>query len=572
MKQKILSLFLLTAILSIAMISAANDFTVSTNSLTLTKSINEVSFTVDNDNVDSGNKVIVPAFANIVDEDGHTIIITTSHPEVSSDSEQTITVKWTTLDPAGTELKDLALGTFGPVEITLTDTNESNNETITLNFISGFCDIGDFGDLEIIEIKDKKLDNEDEWDWSPLEDVQFSIEVYNNFDEKKRIKIEYEIYNTNGNRVDFDDEDDNEKSISINDGNDEKVTFDLRVPADIEDGDYELYIKAYIKGREDDTEEGGCIDNADTDYLSEEYYQKITIDRDEDNAVILDIDKIIAPEETLCDEFISVSVKAWNIGNQDEEKVLVNLYNTKLGIDLKEVIKNLDEGESKTVTFDFKIPENVDEKSYEFDFITYYEYDEDEEEDPYDEFSYLSNSKDDLEENFDFSMKIICGGVPTATVQITAELDPETPEAIAGEQVIIKTTIKNTGDEETTYDISISGESTWSSLSDIDPETITLEEGESKDISIILDLDSDAEGDYEFIIKASVDSQSVKERPVLLTIESSTGMGAGITGAAISDHIKSNGFIYAIVIINLILIIAIISVVRRMTNSQIPAM
>ena len=46
--------------------------------------------------------------------------------------------------------------------------------------------------------------------------------------------------------------------------------------------------------------------------------------------------------------------------------------------------------------------------------------------------------------------------------------------------------------------------------------------------------------------------------------------GITVTGGVLGGLIA--GFIYAIVIINLILIIAIISVVRRMTNSQIPAM
>ena len=50
-----------------------------------------------------------------------------------------------------------------------------------------------------------------------MDDVEFRVEVYNDFEDKERIKIEYEIYDDEGKKVDFNG-DDNEQSISIKEG------------------------------------------------------------------------------------------------------------------------------------------------------------------------------------------------------------------------------------------------------------------------------------------------------------------------------------------------------------------
>lgn len=105
-----------------------------------------------------------------------------------------------------------------------------------------------------------------------------------------------------------------------------------------------------------------------------------------------------------------------------------------------------------------------------------------------------------------------------SNVKITAELDPSTLEVIAGEQIIIISTLKNTGEIETTYTLSLYENSDWSDLIEINPQTITLNPGESRDISIILDLDDDAEGQKEFTIKATY-LDKITEQKIAMTIE-----------------------------------------------------
>jgi len=306
---------------------------------------------------------------------------------------------------------------------------------------------------------------------------------------------------------------------------------------------------------------GACIDFAedlaDSDFGSSEYYAEIKIEKERENderPVVVDIDELPDQIPASCGTEVRLLVDVWNIGDEDQEQVKVTLFNEALGIDLDyEIREDMDEaGDKEEIDFVFTVPKDAEEKIYALEFQTYYDYDEDD--DLYDERSKIFRAYLKVEGNCE---------VETEDPKITAELDPETPEAIAGKQVIIKATIKNTGDAETTYTISVEGYSTWSTLSEVVPKEITLKAGESEDVSIMLNLDSDAEGDKEFTIKATYDEQTTEQKVALSVEKSAT---AGITGAVVGDHIRTNWFIYLIAIINIILIIAIIAVVKSMVG------
>lgn len=428
----------------------------------------------------------------------------------------------------------------------------SNNYTVTFSVVNGFCKAGNIGKLEITELEDNEVDNVDAWEWHPFDDVSFDVEVYNGFVDKERVKIEYELHDSNGKKVDFNEES-NEQSISINDGDYEKVTFALKVPTDIDDGDYNLFIKAYLKSDESE----GCVDkSSDTSVFEQTYYQRISVDREEDRAVIIDKEKLEIPSIVTCGDIVSLSPKIYNIGIEDEDRVKVVLYNKELGVDLDEVINNLDTGESATVDFSFKVPENVQAKTYIFNLVTNYEYDEDDDE-------YDSNSKSDLEEDFDFALKVNCIKEIPQSASITAEL---VSEAISGEQLLITGTIKNTGINDTTYSLSATGYSSWATFDKIDPSTISLKAGESKDFDISLNINGDVEGEQFLTITASYDGKTTEQKVSVLA-EAKQGV-SGITGAAITENIKKNWFIWVIVVINIILIVAIIAVARRIVKSR----
>lgn len=432
-----------------------------------------------------------------------------------------------------------------------------------------FCELDTADDTTLsfkkIKIKNKgPSEDGDDNEWYPLDKIEIEVELENNGDDElEDIVFEFGLFEK-GSDTNLADEmiwlSEDDEEIELGDieekGEDDELehTFEFKInPEEVEKGNYIVMIKAYPDGDEDLV----CVDHTDDltgEFGDSEYYAEVDIrkeDKDEGRAVVVDVESLSLIQAT-CDEEISVTVDVWNLGDLDQEQVKVMLINEELGLELEEVIRDdLDEGEKEEVTFVFKMPKDADAKTYELEFTTYYEYDDDDDE--YDEKSDEFHAFLQIEDE--------CGSeIPT--VRITADLDPETPEAVAGKQVIIKTTIENTGDKEQTYIISVSGNSAWSSLTAVDPQTITLAAGASEEVSIYLDLDEAAAGNKEFTIKANYEDKSV-DQLVRLFVEED------VAGDSVSQHFRDNWFIYVIAIVNIILIIAIIAVIRSMSRAPI---
>ncbi len=550
MKAKIFSLVLLTTLL-LTTVSASLLMEISTSE-DLTKAVNSTNLIIKN-NEAFNITVKTLTIPSAISDGTNSITITNNAPtipfNINAGQTQTITLT------KGAIPSRFKLGAFsGSVSVYAEkDSNSSvnDNKTATLTFVNGFCKYGEIGSLEITELEDREIDNEDAWEWHPLDNVEFKVEVFNNFDDDKRIKIEYELVNSNGKKADLSDEV-TDQSVSIDNDDSEKVTFSLRVPADIDDGDYRLFLKAYVKSDESE----GCIDSSSE--FDRTYYQEVNVVRENDREVVIDMDSLQIPDSVNCGDSITISAKVYNLGTEDEEKVKVNLYNKVLGVNLDEIINNFDSGDSATINFNFKVPENIEGKDYLFEQVTYYEYDEDD--DVYD-----SNSKSDLDKNFDFRLKVNCVKEIQRSASITAELESE---AVAGQQLLIKGTLKNTGVEETGYTLSIVGYKSWATLDNISPSSITLKAGESKDFDITLTVNKDAVDEQFFTIKASYNGK-ITEQEVSVTLEGEEAQGVSvITGATITENLKKNWFIWVIVVINIILIIAIIAVARRIVKSR----
>ncbi len=553
MKTKIFSLILLTTILLATIVSAVNLIDV-TKSTDFSKAKNETSFEIKNIAGGSLNLAITQTPTELKDSDNRKITVSFSSFPTAINTTATATVTASIVVDDNFDFTDLKLGSYLLSTITVNAMNQTNSsisetETLTFNFINGFCKYGEVGKLEITELKDKEVDNEDSWIWAPFDNVGFSVEVYNGLEDKEKVKIKYELHDSNGKKVDFGEEDD-EQSVSIDDGDSEKVTFSIKVPTDIDDGDYDLYIKAYLSSNEEE----GCIDKSSE--FEQTYYQRVRIEREEDRAVIVDKNTIEIPDFVQCGDIFTISPKIYNIGVEDEDKVKVALYNKELGVDLSDEVNDLQEGESATVNFNFKVPENAQEKTYAFNLLTFYEYDEDDDE-------YDSNSRSDLDEDFDFSLKVNCVKETQQSALITADLESS---AIAGEQLLVKGTIKNTGEVETVYSLSVTGYSSWATLENVNPSTITLNAGESEDFDVSLNINEDVEEKQFFTITASYNGKSTEQKVSVIT-EANPAV-SGITGAVISDNIKKNWFIWMIVVINIILITAIIVVARRIVKSR----
>jgi len=169
--------------------------------------------------------------------------------------------------------------------------------------------------------------------------------------------------------------------------------------------------------------------------------------------------------------------------------------------------------DNKKLKFSVKIPQDAVEKAYILKVIVYEE----------DGDVFENGADDDLAEftSSTFEVEGSCIG-SVANVGIVAELDPETPEAVPGKQIIVKATLTNKGDAEATYTVSVEGNSAWSNLVAIDPQVVTLGAGESKVVNLILGINSDAEGDKEFVIKVTSADGRTTSQTVRVSIEGTT--------------------------------------------------
>ena len=245
----------------------------------------------------------------------------------------------------------------------------------------------------------------------------------------------------------------------------------------------------------------------------------------------------------------------YNIGDDDEEQTRVRLYNKELGLDLNQVIReNLDAGDKDNVEFTFDVPKDAAEKTYTLELRTFYSYDEDDD-------TYDDNSKP-----FFAYLKVSGNCVSSVQEQslasITAELGSD---AVAGKQLVIEGTLKNIGTQTTIYTLAVSGITSWATLNEISPSTLTLEAGKSADFTIYLNVDDDVEGEQSLSIKATHDTKTT-EQDVIVEIQGKTS--GFLTGSAIGEHLRNNWFIWVIVLINVILIIAIIVVARRIVAAR----
>lgn len=448
--------------------------------------------------------------------------------------------------------RNFKLGNLYSSSVLFQDTNAlDNNITLDVGFINDFCDVGTNGNsLRIESVDDERLDNDVKWEWHPLDTIKIKVYgVENGFEDTENIRVEYALYK---NGVNVLDDIDTYSTFSIKSEDEKNFVFEFQVPADTDNGDYNLFVKAYLRGNED----SGCTS---TIGATTPYYQEVTIEGGE--GVVFDKNEL-DNVETTCGETVNIDLTAYNIGTNDEESVLVNLYNNQLGIDLYKVITNLDQGDSDITSFTFDIPKNISEKTYNFNLETFYNYNGDSDCKETDIYCY-DDSSSDLDQSFTIPVTVkgnCIGSILNEDVSISYDVLTAEEELKAGSEVQIKATYTNTGNQTTFYVAGLSGYEDWSSVIDMTPSSFTLVKGESRDVLITLKLDNGISGQQTFNANALYNGD-VKEKLISLDVAENTGF------SFTNFDFKNNKLLVWIVIINVILVILIIIVAIKVVRS-----
>jgi hypothetical protein len=224
------------------------------------------------------------------------------------------------------------------------------------------------------------------------------------------------------------------------------------------------------------------------------------------------------------------------------------MVNSELGINLEDVIDgDFDAGDNSKAIFTFDVPEDATEKTYVLLMETYYDYDDDDE-------SYDRKSDD----TFRAILRVSDCAPVGSNAAVSATLQSG---GMAGENLVVRATVANAGSSQATYTLSLSGYADWANSATADVSTFTLNAEQSREVLVTLAVKDDASGQKSFNLDLVSGTNSVLSQPVTVTIEARKSLFSGITGSVIGGN---NFYLWGIVLLNVILVVAIIFVAVRL--------
>jgi len=416
-------------------------------------------------------------------------------------------------------------------------TNPATSETSAVKVVvenDRFCEFANPGDLDI-EIDDiKNLGVGEDDIWYPLDNLEVTVVVENTGDEDiNDITLEWGLYSEDDNQwvIELIDED----SFDVNEGDEEEVVFTIDLSDDLDidldeltSGDYTLYVRATGEMDNDDNNDT-CVSTAES--------TEITIDED---YVVLDNLKLVGTPS--CGATVQVTADVSNIGEDDQEDVYVVISNTDFKINEKVVVGDIDAFDDKQLSFEFTLPSGIKEKTY-YLYLSVYDDGDD-----------VYENSEDTKANFELPVIVSgnCVNAPEAVIYASLESGGE-----AGESLVIKATVTNTGSSSGTFTISAADYSTWAELVSVEPSSVSLNAKESKDVTITLNVDSDASENQTFNILLKSATGSSVSQPIAVTIED---------GFSFSGLFGGNGYIWGIALLNIILVVMIIVIAVRVAR------
>ena len=424
-----------------------------------------------------------------------------------------------------------------------------SNATASVSFVKSFCKSGSIGgNLEITAV-DINSDGDEDLEWKPLDTLTVDVDVDNNgADDIKEVTIEIALFDSNGrnkiNDVDFISSDEDKVSLgTIKDGDGDKTTFEFRIPADFSDGSYSLAVKAYSDKLGEAKE---CTDTSDD--FDSVFFESVDIIKEDDSGKYIAFDNIqIDPETATCGDTALLSFDAFNIGDEDQDRVRVTVQSKELNLDqLFEIKSGLDQGDNQVASFTFQVPSGLADKTYQVRLNADYDYRN-------------GNYRESLDDDTLVPLKVI-GCIPSSSSgklsNINAALESN---AKAGSELVVRSTITNLDSKTNTFTISALGFESWADLESISPRQVTLKAGESQDVTIKLNVNDDTFGDNSFTIE-SKSGDKVDSRELSVSLAESQSQ--------LSNLFKGNSLIWVVAIINVILIVLIIIVAIRISRKD----
>ncbi len=382
--------------------------------------------------------------------------------------------------------------------------------------------------------------------WYPLDNIEARVIVTNNGpDTIKNIIVRWILYDTTTKKKVMSGSEDS-FSLKGNSNYDKSLNIDFKLdsPSNLNEGDsYSLYAWATGNDEAYDGNPSTCSsDNSDS----------ININIDSHFVVL---DSLTIPDSASCGGTAQITGTAWNIGSYDESNTYLIVSSTQLGINQRVDIGDINSGNSQDLSFQLNIPDDTPKGTYSLDVSVY----------NHDKTIFKNDNGDKSLSQLILNINTSCSTVPTASV--SANLLDSSP-AKAGQNLVVKATVINTGSTTSTFNLDLGGYSGWASLVSIDRNSVTLNAGESQDVLITLKANSDASGENTFNINLNQGTKSLSQ-PVSVTIQSGfsfpnlTGFFSNVVGTS-----GNNLYLWGIGALNVILVLIIIFVAARVVRKK----
>jgi hypothetical protein len=334
--------------------------------------------------------------------------------------------------------------------------------------------------------------------------VDITVTIDNKHSEKaKNIKVEMEIP-----ELDVKEE---ASKFSLDDGDENDVTFEFDLEDDVDAGNYPIYI--YVTGESEDSD--------DVDFIIQNFdvSEELEIDVESDDLIVESVK--ISDDELRAGESFVATVKVANIGTSDQDDVRVRFECSDLDFsELSDITDELRDGKTLSKVFNLKVPTSADDGDYLCEVAVMYDgYKDQEDEDGVSE--HLSKEislkiagglGNDVEDEDDDSILATVTGTSTASIA-------------AGSEARFILNLKNTASSGSeTYEIDFEGIS-WAEDARIEPEEITIPAGTDVPFYAYVTPAEDISGTKTAKVVVYADGEEVASKTLTITVR---GDGSGI--------------------------------------------
>ena len=206
-------------------------------------------------------------------------------------------------------------------------------------------------DVKVGSKSDKNLEDGDDIsdEAAPGDRVEFIIEIGNNFTNEEDVEIEDITITITIEGIDDDDDLEEESNeFDLKDGKDEKKRIRFEIPLEVDEDTFDVLIEV-----EGDTDDNG----------SQEVTMELTIEIEKEDNEVRFLRNSLTPSEIKCSRTVQLSTAVINTGNDDEDEAELEVTNTDLGVNFREVFDLTDDpfdDDSKfRKTFTFSVPSEV---------------------------------------------------------------------------------------------------------------------------------------------------------------------------------------------------------------------